>query len=652
VRLLIALVVVACGCSPERRALEVVPSLSADCLRGVTVNEVRMSGLGDFPPEPATVVSTSPLGKASLTLPKGTEAIAVEGIGPDGQAAAFGRTGMIDLGTLFGSQVAIAYGPPDALCATGRMSFARAGHRATRLPSGNVLLSGGVDDGGGPVSRLEVYAPQSDLFGPAAAFRVVDVNGPTVIDKTQALGHAVSVLPAGDLLVTGGVGAAAGVPSGIASDAYLHLRPDATADLAPALLSGGPRAFHSTTSLADGRVVLIGGCAELDNGACVAGRTLGSTVIYDPTVGHFSDGPTLLHPRWDHDAVLRGDGSILIAGGRGEGGSVPPLEILDPDEQRPIDAGPGAGRAALLPTGAIALVGGVGAADARVQAWLSTAEAPIDLPSLPSPRSGHTVTVLDDGALLVAGGTGFGEPLVIYDGRGGARSLGTPYSRTGHTATRLDDGSVLLAGGAEGTGATQDAFLYLRSPLGPFSNLPTLTFDTPGDPILALRPARVSVQSGRLAVTADAAGEGGRPGELALVGGIRLTGVTIGLLVGRVGAAGAAVIFGWRSEADFAFVTLEPGQPVALSTVTSMRSGQSVVTPIDGCSGAALDSAELPDGDVAPITIDWRGGALTVQTPARQLLFCVPKGVTTERGQVGVGALHGTVLADDLAIGR
>ncbi len=141
----------------------------------------------------------------------------------------------------------------------------------------------------------------------------------------------------------------------------------------PRLLVGGPRAGHSATVLADGRVLLAGGCAELDSGGCRAGATLGSTEIYDPAADTFAPGPPLLHARFGHDAILRGDGTVLVVGGRGEGGGAVPAEIVDPEEQRGFDAGLSSGRAAGLPTGSALVVGGTTTPDTTVSLWLSQA---------------------------------------------------------------------------------------------------------------------------------------------------------------------------------------------------------------------------------------------------------------------------------------
>src|ERR1700720_2330057 len=95
---------------------------------------------------------------------------------------------------------------------------------------------------------------------------------------------------------------------------------------------------------------------------------------------------------------------------------------------------------------------------------------------LQSQRSSHTTTLLQNGRLLVAGGTSGNDSkntVEIVDPMSGSvqgpsSSPATPVMtahRLSHTATLLHDGRVLLAGGATvgspaGTDATVKADLY------------------------------------------------------------------------------------------------------------------------------------------------------------------------------------------------
>jgi hypothetical protein len=121
------------------------------------------------------------------------------------------------------------------------------------------------------------------------------------------------------------------------------------------------------------------------------------------------------------------------------------------------------------------------------------------------------------------------------------------------------------------------------------------------------------------------------------------------MLAGRSGTGAAALILGWASEASYSFIALEPGRPVTLEAVGPGSAGQPVVSAVPGCAGAPLDDGELPDGPLAPLQVSARAGIVDVSTPARHLLRCA---APIARGQVGVGALHGTVRFDDLSVGR
>jgi hypothetical protein len=622
------------GCSSPHHTLAVVPTLPR-CVAVDAVNSLRITALGDFAPAAPLTASASALANASLDLPRATRVVAIDGFGPMGLGG-FGRTAPLSLDDVAGGKLGIAFGPPDGLCATATPAVARSGHRATRLSSGAVLVTGGWD-GDGPATNLEIYLPNGDASDGTAHFRLVNAT----LDRRVALAHAVAPLGDGGALLSGGVSAGTdGQPDGIASQGAT--RHDANGERVgePHLLPD-PRAGHSATTLPDGRVLLAGGCAQFSDGACTAGAAQATTLLYDPASDAFNVGPPLGHARWGHTALLRGDGSVLLVGGAGEGGALP-AELVDPDESRSFDAGIVSGAAALLPTGAALVTGGIGAPDTTAALWLSADEAPLPLPALGDPRQQPTVTTLEDGAALVAGG-GAG-PLYVYDGRGDLQPLAATFDARGHTATLLADGTVLLVGGADAAGVpAARALVYFRSQLSPYANLPPLTLDTAADPLLPRRPDRAAATAGQLVVAAaDAARADGAPAEWSLLAGEEVADFTLTLNAGRRAAAGAALLLGFVSEAAYAFVVVEPGRPVALWTVTAPRAGQTVVAPLAGCSGQTLDDGELPDGMTTPLTLAWRSGRLTL-TSARTLLSCRP-GAAIARGRVGLGALHGSAV--------
>ena len=83
---------------------------------------------------------------------------------------------------------------------------------------------------------------------------------------------------------------------------------------------------------------------------------------------------------------------------------------------------------------------------------------------LADPRMESATALLDDGRVLVIGGTGLTAALAtveVFD-TDGLLSLAAPMTvaRTGHTATTLADGRVLVTGGQNADGVTADAELY------------------------------------------------------------------------------------------------------------------------------------------------------------------------------------------------
>ena len=634
-----AVVVLAIGCSAPRRTLTLAPTVP-DCVPRGSVNTVRVTAQGDFPPEATLTAAASPAAAAALALPRATRAVVVEGFGPTGLVA-FGRTPTLSLDEVPGGTLGVAYGPPDGLCLTGAMNVARAQHHGTVLAGGGVLITGGVDSADGPATQVELYDPRTATFA---------LTGGS-IDRGAVLLHAVAPLADGGALIVGGAAVAGGMPAGIAfaganrSDA--HGQPVGSARL----LVGGPRAAHTATVLADGRVLVAGGCQAFAAGTCMAGAVTATTEIYDPESDTFAAGPSLLHARWGHDAVLRGDGTVLIVGGRGDSGGALPAEVLDPDEPRGFDAGVVSGRAAGLPTGSVLVVGGTTAPDSAVSLWASPGET-VSLPPLAVARLDPTLTALDDGAVLIAGGGD--ATLALYDGRATVAALPPRFvvmTESRQAATRLADGTVLLSGGVDPVGVTRsEAALYFHSPLSPWASLPPLTLDGASDPYLPRRPDRASAGGGQLVVTAAAPSGDGRPAELALVAGMQVADFSFDLLAGRRGSAGAALLVGWQSEASYDFVVVEPGRAVELWSVAAARTGQSVAAPVAGCQGAALPDGALPDGDLAPVAVAWRAGTLTVTAGGASLLRCRPPALG--RGAAGVGALHGTVAFDNLALTR
>ena len=75
---------------------------------------------------------------------------------------------------------------------TGALPWARAGHTATLLPSGKVLVTGGYVPGGVSFASAELYDPATGTWSATGAL------------ATARSGHTATLLPSGKVLVAGG----------------------------------------------------------------------------------------------------------------------------------------------------------------------------------------------------------------------------------------------------------------------------------------------------------------------------------------------------------------------------------------------------------------------------------------------------------------
>ncbi|GFE60551.1 hypothetical protein [Geobacter sp. AOG2] len=196
--------------------------------------------------------------------------------------------------------------------ATGAMTTARAFHSATLLANGKVLVCGGNSNGnlaaGNALDSAELYDPVTGRFTA------------TVPMITARYYHTATLLPDGQVLLTGGVGiGGARLP---AAELYDPITDTFTATdsmlVDPAVDTG--RWLHTATLLQDGSVVIVGG----DMGTHAANPSyLNTAQLYDPAAAlgaRFSDiAGTLTDPRGHHTATRLADlaGSVLVTGGFG-----------------------------------------------------------------------------------------------------------------------------------------------------------------------------------------------------------------------------------------------------------------------------------------------------------------------------------------------
>jgi hypothetical protein len=278
----------------------------------------------------------------------------------------------------------------------GLLQIGRADHRATVLADGSVLVTGGEASLPG-AQRIERFDPRTGIASAAGEL------------TSKRSSHAATRLSDGRVLITGGYSSGA---AGVLDRAELWDPSTQTARLIPDRMST-PRASHTASLLADGRVLIVGGYAP-------AGAPYVLAELFDPQRESFTpvEVPAGIANRLRllHSAYVQADGSVLIVGGEHYDHATEVTEALsdllryDPASGRIVAAG-----ALLGPRSAVAgdrvgsgvlLFGGLGANDARLASaeLVEPGQPARPLATLPGERTWHTVTRLQDGRVLIVGG--------------------------------------------------------------------------------------------------------------------------------------------------------------------------------------------------------------------------------------------------------
>jgi hypothetical protein len=178
----------------------------------------------------------------------------------------------------------------------------RAGHTATLMPDGRVLIVGGFSTAGG-YNFVEVFDPATESFAVVASAE----------NRERGL-HAAVQRPDGSVLILGGESSTAEPLSGV-----FHFRTDLTSERVADLLYA--RTLTSAVGTRDGEVLLFGG--EIWPGNLITGTAEGYTALRGgfPIAG-------LPQPRIGHTATRLNDGRVLIAGGETLGGQLVPAALV------------------------------------------------------------------------------------------------------------------------------------------------------------------------------------------------------------------------------------------------------------------------------------------------------------------------------------
>jgi hypothetical protein len=231
------------------------------------------------------------------------------------------------------------------------------------------------------------------------------------------------------------------------------------------------RELHTATLLANGKVLVAGGTDSLN------------AELYDPATGVTVATSPMNVPRYGHTATLLRDGRVLVAGGYNHEGlpdssCLGSAELYDPatglwTPTAPLKFPRACHTMTLLPNGKVLVAGGVRFVGGSIDSvelfdpaegtWTVTA-------SLAAHRYNHTATLLPNGKVLVAGGSVGSLPppgpdlagAELYDPLFETWTPTGPLNcpRQDHTATLLPDGTVLVAGGARNYVPTASAEVY------------------------------------------------------------------------------------------------------------------------------------------------------------------------------------------------
>jgi uncharacterized repeat protein (TIGR01451 family) len=342
---------------------------------------------------------------------------------------------------------------------TGSLNTARNDQTATLLNNGTVLIAGGFDNSanaGIPLASAELYNATTGVFTATGS------------SNTAFAEQTATLLNNGTVLI---------VQAGNA-----ELYNPATGTFALTANSTTAGTAQTATLLKNGMVLITGG--EGSNGHAVANAEL-----YDPATETFTPTGSMNAARDSHTATLLGNGMVLIAAGFDFDIALASAELYDPATGTftltgSLNTARSSQTATLLNNGMVLIAGGFSFPDSLASAELyNPATGTFALTgSLITARTNHRTALLNNGTVLITGGltgssSGFSDlsSAEIYDPSSGtfAATASMNAARDLHTATLLNDGSVLVTGGSQSEnnclncGAIAGAELYQPSTLVP-----------------------------------------------------------------------------------------------------------------------------------------------------------------------------------------
>jgi hypothetical protein len=347
---------------------------------------------------------------------------------------------------------------------TGAMAAARGEHRATRLASGLVLVTGGAINGANPLSGCELYNPGTGTWAATGSM------------KQPRYGHTLTTLLDGRIFVAGGGSNGGGFMGGGAGMGTGEIYNPANGQWSYA--AGGnrmnrSRIYHAAAlQPSTGRVLITGGYT----GSFISRHS----EAYFPNLDAWVDLYDENTPRMKHNAAFV-NGRPIIFGGSDGVTNLNSVEYLDiANAVWRYEGAMGAARATFAfvqqGDGSVVVAGGdsSGGQTNTFEVMSATSFAWGTLGGMASGRAAPSLNEFSTGMFLAAGGSAGGTALGSSESWSPATNSWTfaatlNVARASHTGTVIGDGTVLVAGGNSG-GATTSSAEILRIPQSCTSN--------------------------------------------------------------------------------------------------------------------------------------------------------------------------------------
>lgn len=375
------------------------------------------------------------------------------------------------------------------------LSEPRFGATATYLPaSGQVLIVGGITEGhGAPKFRraIEMYNPATGTFANVAELKA---------GGARAF-HTATLLNDGRVLIAGGAAEVGVSVESLRSALIIDPTDPTKVKLSDVITLRKARSGHTAVSLADGRVILIGGRERVMTASRPEDHNyLRSIEVFDPTKNLFAipadatgvNAVELGFARFGHTSTLLADGkNILVAGGFSDQGPERSLEVVGIEGEMVhvvtastarTGVGPIFSSAALAEDGRVLLAGGYAEtlnadpdgltprmSTAAVEMWeYREGQRLIQQTcsdSMVQARGHFTVDMVGRRALFIGGYGDAGAPLktgeivTLTEGNRcfatNPKSVDLADARARHVTVPLLSGEVLIVGGIESSGMSQ-----------------------------------------------------------------------------------------------------------------------------------------------------------------------------------------------------